>query len=78
MALRTCRPGDTEKLKEYQSEVRSMTEEEAYRGARFYDSPTRTVRSAINAYERFLAEYPDSAHADEVRVRLDELKGAGQ
>ena len=55
-----------------------MTEEEAYRGARFYDSPTRTVRSAINAYERFLAEYPDSAHADEVRARLDELKGAGR
>lgn len=78
MALRTCRPGDTEKLKKYQGEVRSMTEEEAYRGARFYDSPTRTVRSAINAYERFLAEYPDSARADEVRARLDELKGAGR
>lgn len=77
-ALRSCRPGDAERLNEYLAEVRSLIEEEAYRGAKFYDSPTRTVRSAVNAYERFLAEHPDSARADEVRARLDELKGAGR
>ena len=75
-ALRTCRPGDADVLKAYQTEVRVLMEDEAYRGARFYDSPTRTVRSAVNAYERFLAEYPDSVRAEEVRARLDELKGA--
>ena len=75
-ALRTCKPGDAEVLKEYLAEVRALMEDEAYRGARFYDSPTRTVRSAVNAYERFLAEYPDSVRAEEVRARLDELKGA--
>ena len=75
-ALRTCRPGDADVLKAYQTEVRALMEDEAYRGARFYDSPTRTVRSAVNAYERFLAEYPDSVRAEEVRARLDELKGA--
>ena len=75
-ALRTCKPGDTEVLEGYLAEVRALMEDEAYRGAKFYDSPTRTVRSAVNAYERFLAEHPDSARADEVRARLEELKGA--
>ena len=49
-------------------------EEEAYRSAAFYDSSTRTLRSAINAYERFLADYPGSVHAEEAKARLEELK----
>lgn len=57
-------------------EAESVFAEEAYAAARFYDSRTRTVRSAINAYERYLKDYPDSEHADEVRVRLEELKGS--
>ena len=78
MALRSCRPDDVERLKGYLGEVRGMMEDEAYRSAKFYDSPTRTARSAVNAYERFLAEYPESERADEVRARLEELKGAGR
>ncbi|MBO7683095.1 MAG: hypothetical protein J6T51_00025 [Kiritimatiellae bacterium] len=77
-ALRECRPGDAGRLRGHLAEVRALMEDEAYRGAKFYDSPTRTVRSAVNAYERFLAEYPDSARAGEVRARLDELKGSGR
>ena len=78
LALRSCRPVDVERLKGYLGEVRGMMEDEAYRSAKFYDSPTRTVRSAVNAYERFLADHPESSRADEVRARIEELKGAGK
>ena len=76
MALRKCRPDDAEKIQGYLDEASALLEDEAYRGAKFYDSKTRTKRSAINAYERFLAEHPRSEHADEVRARVEELKGA--
>ena len=52
----------------------ALAEDEAYRGAAFYDSPTRTLRSAVRAYERFLAEYPTSERAEAVRARIEELK----
>lgn len=55
-------------------EVRSMVEEEAYKAAKFYDSKTRTKRSAIRAYERFLSDYPASDRAPEARRRLFELQ----
>ncbi len=42
------------------AEAKSMIEEEAYNAAKFYDSRTRTKRSAVSAYERFLDEYPAS------------------
>ena len=57
-------------------ETVALEEDEAYKAAKFYDSRTRTKRSAINAYERFLREYPTSRRADEVRARLEELNGA--
>ena len=56
------------------SEAKSLVEEEAYKAARFYDSRTRTKRSAISAYQRFLDEYPASDRAAEVRRRLFELQ----
>ncbi len=49
-------------------------EMEAYKAAKFYDSRTRTVRSAKSAYGKYLQEYPAGAHADEVRARLEELE----
>ena len=75
-ALRGCRPEDAAVIQGYLESAQSLIEDEAYRGAKFYDSTTRTKRSAITAYERFLEEYPQSAHADEVRGRIAELKGA--
>lgn len=57
------------------AEANDLIAEEAYQAARFYDSPMRTKRSAINAFERFLAEYPASPRAEAVRVRVAELKG---
>ena len=76
MALRVCRPGDAAAIQAHLDEALGLIEDEAYRGAKFYDSATRTKRSAISAYERFLDEYPQSGHADEVRARIAELKGA--
>ena len=55
-----------------------MEADEAYRAAKFYDSRTRTRRSAIAAYERFLKDYPSSSHADEVRARIEILKEGKQ
>ena len=52
------------------AEANALIEDEAYAAAKFYDSRTRTRRSAINAYERFLNEYPAGVHADEARARL--------
>lgn len=69
-------PSMTTQIDAFIAEAQGVFDEEAYLAARFYDSRTRTVRSAINAYERYLKEYPDGAHADEVRARLEELKGS--
>ena len=62
-------------LAHYLSEAVSLMEDEAYKSAKYYDSRTRTRRSAISAYERFLVEFPASVHADAVRERLAELRG---
>ena len=74
-ALESCRESDRDALVEMLAKVEDHIAEEAYLGAAFYDSRTRTRRSAINAYERFLEQYPDSERAAEVRARLEELKG---
>lgn len=55
-------------------EAESWLEEEAYRAACFYDSRMRTRRSTISAYEKFLSDYPQSVHADEIRSRLEQMK----
>lgn len=67
---------DATSLAEKRADVRSRLEDEAYRAASFYDSRMRTKRSAVSAYERFLKEFPESPRADQVRARLEELKGA--
>ena len=75
LALRRCRPSDAEAIRTHLEEAKAQIEQEAYLGAKFYDSSTRTRRSAVTAYERFLAEYPESVRAEEVRTRLEVLKG---
>jgi TolA-binding protein len=58
-------------------EAQAMLEKEAYLAAKFYDSKTRTSRSAVNAYEGFLAEFPSGVYSEEVKSRLEELKNNG-
>ncbi len=60
------------------TEAVNLFEDEAYAAAKFYDSRTRTQRSAINAYERFLADYPASKHVPAARARLAELQQTQQ
>ena len=75
LALKSCRPTDAERIRECLMEAQAKIEEAEYMGAKFYDSPTRTKRSSINAYEKYLRDYPNGAHADEIRARLEVLKG---
>lgn len=74
LAIAGCRPEDAATLKSRLTEAETLLEEDAYQSAYFYDSSTRTRRSAVTAYERYLAEYPDGAHADAVRARLEQLR----
>ncbi len=74
MAIREADESDRQKLREHLAMLNRHLEDEEYRSAKFYDSRMRTKRSAINAYRRFLSNYPDGEHADEVRSRLKELK----
>lgn len=76
LAVHNCNDGDVEKIRAWIAEASAQMEDEAYRAAKFYDSPTRTARSAINAYERFLTDFPESSHAEEVKLRLMTLKGS--
>jgi outer membrane protein assembly factor BamD (BamD/ComL family) len=79
-ALRERLDGDVRaEFEKYLEQTIEMEAEDAYKSAKFYDSRTRTRRSAISAYERFLKDYPASSHADEVRARIQSLKeGAPQ
>ena len=65
-----------EEMKTWLDELKAYMAEDAYVRAKFYDSRQRTPHAAAASYERFLEEYPDSAHAEEVSRRLDELRGA--
>jgi len=75
LSLRGCRPEDSVRIQALLDQVLAKCEEEDYRGAKFYDSTTRTPRSAIGAYEKFLCDHPRSKYAEAVRTRLRELKG---
>lgn len=78
MALRQVEGEDAAALRQMLDGLRAYVDDEDYRAACFYDSRMRTPRSAISAYERFLADHPESAHAEQVRNRLNELKGMNQ
>ena len=58
------------------ADARKALDTATYLGNKFYDSRTRTRRSAINAYKLYLEDYPDGEHAEEARARLAELEAA--
>ncbi len=66
-----------EELKGWLAELKKYMAEDAYRTAKFYDSKQRTRHAARSSWERYLADYPDSPHADEVRARIAELSAPG-
>ena len=67
-----------DEMKTWLDELTNYMAEDAYVRAKFYDTRQRTVHAAIASYEQFLKEYPDSAHADAARRRIEELKGSGK
>ncbi len=73
-ALASCRQSDVETLQGLLDEARGRVAYEEWRATKFYDSPTRTRRSAVSAYEKYLVENPDSPHAEEAKARLAELR----
>lgn len=62
-----------DELKGWLEELKNYMAEDAYKTARFYDTKQRTRHAARTSWERYLAEYPDSPHAEEVRARIAEL-----
>ena len=78
MAETRCDGDDRAGLASLRGQAQRMLENEAYLSAKFYDSKTRTARSAISAYEKFLLEFPASVHAETVKLRLEELKANGE
>ena len=75
LAVAECADEDRDAVRKNLADASAMLEDEAFAAAKFYDSRTRTKRSAISAYERFVAEYPESQHVEEAKRRLEELKG---
>ena len=67
-------PEQTEEMREWLSELLDYMAEDAYQKAKFYDSKQRTRHAALTAWERYLKEYPDSKHADDVRARIEVLQ----
>jgi outer membrane protein assembly factor BamD (BamD/ComL family) len=67
-------PEQTEEMREWHSELLDYMAEDAYQKAKFYDSKQRTRHAALTAWERYLKEYPDSKHADDVRARIEVLQ----
>lgn len=69
---------DVEKINEVDRHLtlaQAIMEEEAFKAACFYDTKMRATRNAVNAYESFLKDYPNSIYADEIRGRLEAMKG---
>ena len=65
---------DAEEMRAWLSELSGYLAEDAWVRAKFYDTRQRTRHAAISSYERFLAEYPDSSHANEARARIAQLR----
>ena len=65
---------DVEEMRTWLKELSDYLAEDAWTRAKFYDTRMRTRHATIAAYERFIAEHPDSSYADEARSRIAVLK----
>ena len=75
MALRHVSGRDArDTLQECLAEALEVEEREDWESAKFYDSPTRTKRTAADAYRKFLEKHPAGEHAPAARSRLGELE----
>ena len=60
-------------VKSYEEIVCRILDDEDWKAASFYDSITRTRRSARVALEKFIAEHPTSRHLSEAKARLEKM-----
>ena len=67
---------NAEEMRTWLKDLSDYLSEDAWKRAKFYDSRQRTSHAAIASYTRFITEYPDSAHVEEARARIAELKNA--
>ena len=65
---------NVEELRLWLRELSDYLAKDAWQRAKFYDTRMRTRRAAVAAYEKFIAEHPESSHADEARARIAALK----
>jgi len=61
-------------LNSWIQELSRALEESAWKNAVFYDTRQRTKQAAVSAYERFLAEFPESSHRGEAVARIEAIK----
>ena len=66
---------EAEVLNIWVQELSDRLEEDAWRAAVFYDTRQRTKQAAVSAYQRFLAEFPESRHRGEAIQRIEAIKG---
>jgi tetratricopeptide (TPR) repeat protein len=76
----TIMPGhpQREQFTIWSAELSTQLEEHNYKTACFYDSQQRNKAAAISAYRRFLSDFRESKHAEQVRQRLMELEPAAE
>ena len=65
---------DVEEMRTWLKELSDYLAEDAWTRAKFYDTRMRTRHATIAAYEKFIAEHPDSSRAEEARARIAALK----
>ncbi|MFO7936824.1 MAG: tetratricopeptide repeat protein [Kiritimatiellia bacterium] len=61
-------------LEKWKNELTDLLTEQNYQQALFYDTERYSKRTKINAYRRFLDEFPESGYAQAVRERLAQLE----
>ena len=65
---------ERERFAQWQREVYLLRHDRAYANASFYDNPAAYSReAALLAYQAFLRDFPDSPHAEAIRVRVAQL-----
>ena len=72
----TFRPNhpDRDRFAAWQREIHQLRHDRAYANASFYDNPKAYSREAARlAYQAFLRDFPESPHAETLRVRIAQL-----
>ncbi len=67
-----------DELMNWRAELNDAAMNRAFERASFYDVKRKQPRAALTAYREFVRTYPNSPHAEAVRVRISELENASE